>query len=76
MRASILTRQFIYFHILDEDFSPGKLPPVSVFRRSKRLSSVLQEGPSKRAREMSLGGGAGSGDEESSNISTVENEGR
>ena len=40
------------------------------------MSSTPQEGPSKRAREMSLGGGAGSGDEESSNISTVENEGR
>ena len=47
-----------------------------MFRRSKRLSSVPQEGPSKRAREMSLGGGAGSGDEESSNVSTVEHEGR
>ena len=47
-----------------------------MFRRSKRLSSIPQEGPSKRAREMSLGGGAGSGDEESSNVSTVKNEGR
>ena len=47
-----------------------------MFRRSKRLGSVPQEQPTKRAREMSLGGGAGSGDEESSNVSTGVNEGR
>ena len=83
MRTSILTRRFIYFHILcrssddskDEDFSLGKLPPASVFRLSKRLSSAPQEGPNKRAREMSLDGGAGSSDVESSNASTVGNEG-
>ena len=40
------------------------------------MSSIPLEGPSKRAREMPLGGGAGSGDEESSNVSAVENEGR